>query len=294
MKEFFHINVNQYDAGRNYEVVRPASLNHPKDHSVMFVTEAYIDGWESILQVDQCVVIWPENRPVPEELEKRHVIIRHPEPRQGFAEFFYNHHIFYNPVPCEYEMLNGAYIAKGAQIGKDTVVFPGAYIDQDVVVGNGCYIGSGVRLMGAVKIGNDCVIRENTVIGSDGLTRMRNEEGKIMTIPQFGGVTIEDNVQVGALTVIAKGAIDDTVVHSGCRIDNCCFISHNVQLGEDSAVVGETIMFGSSSTGKQAFLSGNVTVRDGIHIGEKAFVGMAANVLHPVADGGIVKGNPAK
>jgi UDP-3-O-[3-hydroxymyristoyl] glucosamine N-acyltransferase len=294
MKEYFCVNVNKYDSRKNYEVVRPSSLNHPKDNSVMFVTENYIKDWEAVLQVNCCVVIWPRSIHVPEKLMERHVVIRHSEPRLGFAEFFHDNNITYNAQPSKYDLIDGAYVANGAQIGRNTIIFPGVYIDKDVVIGDNCYIASGVKLMGAVKIGNNCIIRENTVIGSDGLTRMRNADGKILTIPQFGGVTIEDDVQIGALTVIAKGAIDDTVIHSGCRIDNSCFISHNVQLGEDSVVVGETIMFGSSSTGKQSFLSGNVTVRDGVHIGEKAFVGMAANVLNTVPDGQTVKGNPAK
>lgn len=294
MKEFFCVPAKKYDRTKDYCVVRPSSLNHPKDNSVMFVTEEYISRWEAVLQVSECIVIWPLKEDVPAELEKRHVVIRHREPRLGFAEFFRENQITYNRIPEEYECVNGAFICKGARIGKDCRIFPGTYIDSEVCIGDNCYIGSGVRLIGAVKIGNNCIIRENTVIGSDGLTTRRDETGKVVTIPQFGGVTIEDNVQIGALTVISKGAIDDTVIHSGCRIDNCCFISHNVQMGEDTLVVGETIMFGSSSTGKQAFISGNSTVRDGIAIGEKALVGMGAVVAKPVPDRCIVKGNPAK
>jgi UDP-3-O-[3-hydroxymyristoyl] glucosamine N-acyltransferase len=294
MKEFFRVSVSKYDASKNYDVVRPASLNYPKDNSVMFITEGYINQWEKLTTVNDCVVIWPKNIEVPEEVAKRHVVIRFDDPRRGQALFYRDNNVTYNAEPCEYEIINGAYIAKGAKIGHNTTIFPGAYIDKDVVIGDNCYIASGVKIVGSVKIGNDVIIRENTVIGSDGLTRMRDDEGKVATIPQFGGVTIEDNVQIGALTVIAKGAIDDTVIHSGCRIDNSCFISHNVELGEDSVIVGETIMFGSSSTGRQAFISGNSTIRDGIHIGEMAFVGMAANVLKAVPDGGVVKGNPAK
>lgn len=294
MKEFFSIDVSKYNPEKKYRVVRPASLNNPKDNSVMFITEPYINQWKVLLNVKECVVIWPENIEVPEQVSNKHFVIKFDDPRRGQAIFYRDNGVTYNALPCEYEFVNGAYIGKGAVIGKNTIIFPGAYIDSDVVIGDDCYIASGVKIIGDVKIGNNVIIRENTVIGSDGLTRMRDDDGKVATIPQFGGVTIEDNVHIGALTVIAKGAIDDTVIHSGCRIDNCCFISHNVQLGEDSVVVGETIMFGSSSTGAQAFISGNATIRDGVSIGEKAFVGMAANVLKPVPDGGVVKGNPAK
>ena len=294
MKEYFKVNVSKYDKTKDYYIVRPSSLNNPQDNSVMFVTPEYKSKWEAVLSVKECIVIWPKNEEVPEALASRHAVILHHEPRLGFAEFFRDNNITYNRPPMPFKIVNGAYICDGAIIGSDCSIFPGAYIDSEVVIGNNCYIASGVKLMGSVKIGNNCIIRENTVIGSDGLTTRRDENGKVVTIPQFGGVTIEDNVQIGANTVIGKGAIDDTVIHTGCRVDNCCFISHNVQLGEDTLVVGETIMFGSSSTGKQAFISGNSTIRDGVAIGEKALVGMGSVVVKPVPNGGVVKGNPAK
>lgn len=294
MKVFFKVSAAQYDATKDFDVVRPSSLNKPQDNSVMFVTPEYKDKWEAVLSVKNCIVIWPETESVPEELFSRHAVILHREPRLGFAEFFRDNHITYNRKPEPFNLVNGAYICNGARIGENCDIFPGAYIDSEVVIGDNCYIGSGVKLLGSVKIGNDCIIRENTVIGSDGLTTRRDENGKVVTIPQFGGVTIEDNVQIGALTVIGKGAIDDTVIKTGSRIDNSCFISHNVQIGEDTLVVGETIMFGSSSTGKQAFISGNSTIRDGVAIGEKALIGMGSVVVKPVPNGGIVKGNPAK
>ena len=294
MKEYFRVSASKYDATKTYDVVRPSSLNKPQDNSVMFVTPEYKSKWEAVLTVKDCVVIWPESEDVPDALASRHAVILHHEPRLGFAEFFRDNRITYNRTPVPYELINGAFICKGAKIGSNCLIFPGAYIDSEVVIGDNCYIGSGVKLLGSVKIGNDCIIRENTVIGSDGLTTRRDENGKVVTIPQFGGVTIEDNVQIGALTVIGKGAIDDTVIHTGSRIDNCCFISHNVQVGEDTLIVGETIMFGSSSTGKQAFISGNSTIRDGVAVGEKALVGMGSVVVKPVPDGGVVKGNPAK
>ena len=294
MKKFFSISASKYDENKKFEIYAPSSLNCPQDNTVMFVTPEYFEQWEVLKTVKNCIVIWPEENDIPEELKDIHVFIKHHEPRLGYALFFQDNNITYNSQPKEFEIINGACIAKGANIGNNTVIFPGAYIDADVTIGNNCYIASGVRVMGTVTIGNDVIIRENTVIGSDGLTTRRDSEGKVVTIPQFGGVTIEDNVQIGALTVIAKGAIDDTVIRTGSRIDNCCFISHNVQLGEDTLVVGETIMFGSSSTGKQAFISGNSTVRDGIHNGEKALVGMGSTVIRDVEDGAIVKGNPAK
>lgn len=293
-KEFFIVDASKYDASKQFQVVRPASLGNPKNNAVMFVTEGFLKYWEALLTVENCIVIWPESQPVPEEVSKRHAVILSKEPRYGFAEFFHENKVVYNTMPKPYKVENGAMICEGAEIGEGTILFPGAYIDGDVKIGKNCYIASGVRIVGSVEIGDDCIIRENTVIGSDGLTTRRNAEGKIITIPQFGGVTIGDNVQIGANSVVCKGAIDNTVIGSGSRIDNCAFISHNVKMGEDTIIVGEVLMMGSSSTGKRAYLSGNVVVRDGLNIGEDAFVGMGAVVTKNVPAGAVVKGNPAK
>lgn len=294
MKEFFKVNVSKYDCGKDYWLVRPASLNQPHDHSVMFCTKEHLCEASSLETVSECLVFWPNGEEIPETFKDRHALVCADDPRQAYAMFYAENRITYLPQPCEYEVVNGAYVAKGAVIGENTVIFPGAYIDKNVVIGRNCYISSGVKIEGSVHIGNGVVIRDNTVIGSDGLTTMRKVDGSPATIPQFGGVRIEDDVWIGANTVIARGAIDDTVIRQGSKIDNCCFISHNVQMGKYTFVVGETIMFGSSSTGEQAYISGNSTIREGNHIGNKALVGMGSVVVKNVPDGAVVKGNPAK
>lgn len=294
LKEFFCIDASKYDKTKQFNVVRPTSILNPKSNGVMFITEGFMKYWKSVLTVDQCIVIWPENHPVPEEVAKRHAVILSEEPRYGFAKFFHENNVTYNTMPKPYQVKDGAMICDGAEIGEGTIIFPGVYVNGDVKIGKNCYIASGVRIVGDVQIGDDCIIRENTVIGSDGLTTRRNEKGKIITIPQFGGVVIEDNVQIGANSVVCKGAIDNTIIGSGSRIDNCSFISHNVRMGRDTIIVGEVLMMGSSSTGDRAYLSGNVVVRDGVSIGEDAFVGMGSVVTKDVPAGVTVKGSPAR
>ncbi len=294
MEVFFDVPLSEYQEGSKVTVCRPASLNNPKDNAVMFVTEGYIQFSERLLKCKDCLVFWPKDVDIPSEISALHVVCKAENPHNEFGRFFVKHGITHLPKPQKYDIVNGAFIEKGAQIGKNSFIFPGCYIGCEVIIGDNVYLGSGTKLLGKVIIGNNVVIRDNSVIGADGLTTDRDENGKALTIPQFGGVVIEDDVQIGALTVIGRGAIDDTIIKRGSKIDNSAFISHNVVLGEDTFVVGETIMFGSSTTGAQAYISGNVTVREGRHIGTKAKVGMGAVVTKDVADGTIVKGNPAK
>ncbi|OKZ20206.1 MAG: hypothetical protein BHV81_04040 [Butyricimonas synergistica] len=294
MKNYFDVDVSKYNVNKHFKVLRPASLNFPKDNAVMFVTEKYMNRAERLETVKNCLVFWPENMDIPESISLKHAVVPVEKPRSAYANFFLNNNIYNLPLPSEYEVINGAHIEIGAVIGKNCVIFPGVYIGKDVIIGNDVYIASGVKLVGSVTIGNHVVIRDNTVIGADGLTTNRDDNGKAITIPQFGGVSIEDDVQIGANVVIARGAIDDTRIGRGSKIDSSCFISHNVIIGEDTFIVGETIMFGSSSTGKQVLISGNSTIRDSVHIGDKAVVGMGAVVVKDVSENSVVKGNPAK
>lgn len=294
MKEYFKINVNKYAENKHFDVVRPASLTTPKSNAVMFITEKYMDKAEQLLKTNECLVFWPDNIEVPLQIAEKHAVVFDKAPRKAFAAFFIENGITNLPIPAEYDLINGAFIEKGAVIGEKCVIFPGAYIGKNVVIGENVYIASGVKIVGEVTIGKNVVIRDNTVIGADGLTTSRNADGTAMTIPQFGGVFIGDDVQIGANVVIARGAIDDTKIERGAKIDSCSFISHNVVVGEDTFVVGETIMFGSSSTGKCVLLSGNSTVRNGIHIGDNSIVGMGSVVVKSIEPKSIVKGNPAK
>lgn len=294
MKKYFEISVNKYVPDSKLKVYRPASLDHPKDEAVMFVTEKFMKYASALNKCKNCLVFWPQNIKIPDEIREKHEFCLVKEPHKEYCRFYAENEITYLPKKEDGDMVDGTFFAKGAVIGKGCKIFQGAYIGSEVTIGDNVYIGAGVKLLGEVSIGNNVVIRENTVIGADGLSTDRDENGKALTMPQFGGVVIEDDVQIGALTVIGRGAIDNTIIKRGSKIDNSCFISHNVVIGEDAFVVGETIMFGSSSLGDQGFISGNSTIRDGRHIGTKAKIGMGSVVTKNVDDGQIVKGNPAK
>lgn len=293
-KKYFEVFVGKYVKGAQFSVYRPASLSHPKDNSVMFVTEGFMKYSDALLKCRDCLVFWPQGMEASEGIKRRHAVYGCEDVRKAYCGFFRENNITYHPPVERFKLVDGSYIAETAVIGKNCVILPGAYIGGEVEIGDNCYIGSGARLVGEVHIGNNVVIRENTVIGADGLSTDRDEKGRALTMTQFGGVVIEDDVQIGALTIIQRGAIDNTIIKRSSKIDNSAFISHNVVVGEDTFVVAEAILLGSSSTGRQAFISGNATIRDGRHIGDKAVVGMGAVVVSDVEDGVVVKGNPAR
>ena len=293
-KRLFEVSASDYSKAHGFFVYYPASLDRPCDHAVMFINKANEHRISELSNIKHCIVFCTPLLDVPKETEESNLFIRAEDPRTAYCLFFREHHIENRPAYEEVNMVNGAHISPRAKIGEETVVMPFAYIGGEVSVGKRCYIGAGARLVGKVRIGDDVVIRENSVIGADAMSTDRDENGRAATMPQFGGVTIEDRAQIGALTIIARGAIDDTVIGAGAKIDNSTFIAHNVIIGSDTFIVGETMLFGGASTGRGAFISGNATVLNKKKIGEKAYVGIGSVVMRDVADGAVVCGNPAR
>ena len=295
MKKLFSVNVSRYSDSYDYDVFFPSTLINTKDYAVSFITEEHIDQYSSFEKCSCNLIFWPEKYDIPEKIcNRNHVFVLSKNPHLRFCQFFEENGIQSLPFKAKFHVIDGAYIAENAIIGENTEVFPGAYIGNEVCIGNNCYIAPGVKLVGKVTVGNHVIIRENAVIGADGLTTDKNEEGIPVKMPQFGGVWIGNNVTIGANSVIARGAIDDTVIDHYASIDNCVFISHNVYVGQRTFIVGETIMFGSSSLGSGSFVSGNSTIRNGVRIGENTLIGMGSVVVKDVASNMTVKGNPAK
>lgn len=292
MKKQFDVELSLDD--KKINIYRISSVERPRDNSVIFVTKRYAHMIEKMENIHSCLFFLDKEIPIPPRMKYDNYFVLCDRPRMEMALFFHNNGITSCPQKEEGNWENGYFKADGSVIGDGSVVMEGAYIGSEVVIGQNVYIGSGVKLLGKVIVGDNTIIRENTVIGCEGLAYECGENGELLTIPQFGGVIIGDNVVIGALTVVAKGAIDDTIIESGTKIDNSCFISHNVKIGENSTVVGESLLMGSVEIGKGAYVSGNVTIRNKLKLGEKSMAGMGSVVVKNVADGKIVVGNPAR
>lgn len=164
-----------------------------------------------------------------------------------------------------------------AIIGADCVIGAGAVIGAGSVLGARVEIGAGTELIARVTILDDCVlgarclVQPGVVIGSDGFGLM-HEGGRWQRIPQLGRVRIGDDVDIGANTTIDRGALDDTVIANGVKLDNLIQIAHNVEIGAHSAIAGCAGLAGSSIVGQHCTLGGGVglaghlSLCDGVHI----------------------------
>jgi len=146
-------------------------------------------------------------------------------------------------------------IGERSIVGKNTFVGPGTVIGPDCRVGDNCRFVANVTLVKRVEIGARGLFHPGLVIGSDGFGNAMTPEGWVK-IPQLGGVSIGDDVEIGSNTTVDCGAIGDTVIKHGARIDNLCMIAHNVHIGEHTALACQTAIAGSTKIGDRCLFAG--------------------------------------
>ncbi len=160
---------------------------------------------------------------------------------------------------------DSAHVSANVVIGEDCSIGENVYIAAGCVVGSRCAIGKDTQLLANatlvknVRIGERSVVHPGAIVGSDGFGHARDDAGWIK-IPQVGGVVIGNDVEIGANTAIDCGAIDDTVIEDGVRLDNLIQIGHNVRIGAHTAMIGPTAIAGSATIGKRCMISGLVGV----------------------------------
>lgn len=187
-----------------------------------------------------------------------------------------------------------AVLGKNCLIGERTVIGAGCIIEPGCSIGRDCRIYSGVIICKDTRVGNNVVIQPGAVLGSDGFGNARCADGSWVRIAQLGSVVIEDDVEIGANTAIDRGALGQTIVGKGVKLDNLVQIAHNVVLGENSAVASQTGVSGSTVFGKRVLVGGQAGFVGHITIGDDAFIGAKAGVSKDVAPGGKVTGYPAR
>ena len=162
-------------------------------------------------------------------------------------------------------------IGEGSQIGDNVRVHAGCIIGDNAKIGHGTVLYPNTSIYSNVIIGEQCIVHSGAVIGSDGFG-IANDKGQWFKVPQLGTVIIGDNVEIGANTTIDRGAIEDTVIENGVKLDNLIQIAHNVRIGENTAIAGCVGIAGSSTIGRHCAIGGgsgilgHLTIADHVHI----------------------------
>lgn len=194
----------------------------------------------------------------------------------------------------------GAYavVEAGAHLGDETVIGAGAVIGRSVKLGRGCRIYPRVVIYPGTELGDRVVVHGGAVLGSDGFGYVRDDEtGEYIQFPQQGRLVIEDDVEIGANTTIDRGALEETRIARGVKIDNLVHIGHNVRVERNVVIAAQTGISGSSVIRAGAVVGGQVGIGDHAEIGEGVILGSGSGVLtHKKLKGaGVVHwGRPAR
>jgi len=186
----------------------------------------------------------------------------------------------------------GAVVGPGVEIGSGTVIGANAVIGAQVRVGRDCSIGAGTTISNTL-IGDRVIIHPGCKIGQDGFGFVMGGKGHLK-VPQVGRVIIQDNVEIGAGTTVDRGAIRDTVIGEGTKIDNLVQVGHNVSIGRHCIIVAQTGISGSSTLEDFVVLGARVGLNNNVTIGEGAQIAAISVVHGDVPAGARWGGTPAK
>ena len=148
-----------------------------------------------------------------------------------------------------------SYIGDNVTIGNNVKIYPQVHIGDNVEIKDNCIFHPGVRILHGVKIGNNCHFHAGAVVGSDGFGYAPQKDDTYKKIPQLGTIIIEDNVDIGANTVIDRATLAATIIKSGVKIDNLVQVAHNVVIGENTVIAGQVGVAGSTKLGKNCIIA---------------------------------------
>jgi UDP-3-O-[3-hydroxymyristoyl] glucosamine N-acyltransferase len=257
-----------------------ATLEHAQSHQISFLTNSKYRAQLNSTQAG--AVILSEADCDATELPR--IISTNP------YAYFAKVSALLNPLPevkpgihCSAVVGEGAQVDPTACVAALAVIGSGAVVGAHTVVGEGCFVGENVvlgrhvRLYPRVVIYRDCVIGDHliahsgVVIGSDGFG-IAMDEGRWIKIPQIGRVVIGNDVEIGANTTIDRGALDDTVIEEGVKLDNQIQIAHNVRIGAHTAIAGCVGIAGSTTIGKYCQIGGSAGILGHLKIADHVVI----------------------
>lgn len=185
-------------------------------------------------------------------------------------------------------------IEQGVELGENAHIGPGTVIQYGTKIGDNARIAANVTICHGVEIGNNVIIHPGVVIGADGFG-LANDQGKWIKIPQVGTVEIGHDVEIGANTTIDRGALENTVIGHGVKLDNQIQLGHNDVIGDNTVIAGCTGIAGSVKVGKNCIIGGAVGISGHIEIADGVVATGMTMITKSITESGVYSsGIPAE
>jgi UDP-3-O-[3-hydroxymyristoyl] glucosamine N-acyltransferase len=211
-------------------------------------------------------------------------------PRQVFSEILVKY-FYQRDKP---EISHKAFIHESVIIGSGAGISAGAVIEENCSIGAQSIIGYNTVILKNTRIGNSVVIGSNCTIGGNGFGYEKDEHGDYMFIPHIGNVVIEDGVEIGNNTCIDRGVLSSTIIRKNSKIDNLVHIAHGVEIGENSLVIANAMIAGSTRIGRNVWVAPSSSINNGLSVGDNSVVGTGAVVTKHMPADVVWIGNPAR
>jgi len=196
-------------------------------------------------------------------------------------------------VPASASIGAGSHIGRGVKLGKGVVIGPGCQIGDEVEIGAASRLLARVTVYSGCRLGKRALVHAGAVIGADGFG-IALDQGVWLKIPQIGRVMIGDDVEIGANTCVDRGALDDTVIEEGVKLDNLIQIGHNVHIGAHTAIAGCSGIAGSTRIGKHCMIGGAAMIVGHLDIVDKVVIHAGTLVTKSIRQAGTYGGYPAE
>ena len=286
VKKIAEITEGILEGNNEIEIYDVAALETAKIGEISFVEKA-----GQLIETEVSCLFVPENFAT-ENIAK--AIIRVKNPKLAFAKIAAKLHL---PKKQEIITHKSAVISESAKLGKDlfigafvcigenseigdeTQIHAGAKIGDDVKIGKNCVIHSNVSIENNCTIGDNVIVHSGVVIGADGFGYVRDSEKGYVKFPQIGTVEIENDVEIGANSCIDRGALGETRIGEGTKIDNLVQIAHNVRIGKRCVIASQTGISGSTIIEDDCVIGGQVGMGDHATVKSGAIIGSQAGIL---------------
>jgi UDP-3-O-[3-hydroxymyristoyl] glucosamine N-acyltransferase len=192
------------------------------------------------------------------------------------------------------EVHKTAIIAKNARIGRNVMIGANSVIGDDVIIGDNTKIMNNVVINGPVEIGKFCIMKDGSVIGSEGWAFINDEDGIPLHVPQIGRILIKDRVWIGSNSTIERAMIDETIINENAKIDDLVHVGGGSIVGEKVQLTAGVVVAYYVNIGDCTVIAPNVVIREHVKIGENVLVGQGAVVISDLDGGNVYVGNPAR
>lgn len=190
-------------------------------------------------------------------------------------------------LPASVAVGPNAVIGADCRIGEGCVIGAGCLIGDGVAIGAGSLLHAGVKVYDGCTIGARAILHSGAVIGADGLGFARDADKHWVKIPQIGGVVIGDDVEIGANTTVDRGALEDTVIGNGVKLDNLIHVAHNCRVGEDTIMAAMAGLAGSTTVGKRVQVGGKAGFSGHLEVGDDIVISADTNVTKSIDKPGV-------